>query len=369
MIRTSLSRSLIGAICIAWAAESPGQEPNKPAVKKPTAKKLAEPTPVWTDANDPELPIDYKFQGEYGSEPLGAQVIALGNGQFQAVVLEGGLPGAGWNGADKSLMQGSVQDDRVQFEPAIGARTYLAQAPEQFSATKEFPPHGQRKLTGSIDANGYMTINTATGEKWTMARVTRASPTLGAKPPQGAIVLFDGSNTDEWIGGRLDTKTGWLNTDGKDIKSQRKFNNYTIHLEFMLPFRPDARGQARGNSGFYQVHHYEVQVLDSFGLEGLNNECGGIYTKAAPKVNMCFPPLTWQTYDIDFTNAVVEDGQKVKNARITARHNGIVIHDNLEIDGPTGGSRKEPEGTPGPLLLQGHGNPLQYRNVWIVERN
>jgi hypothetical protein len=153
------------------------------------------------------------------------------------------------------------------------------------------------------------------------------------------------------------------------MRTKRKFNNYDMHLEFMLPFRPDARGQGRGNSGFYQVDHYEVQILDSFGLEGVDNECGGIYKKANPKVNMCFPPLTWQTYDVEFTNAVRdEDGKKIKNAVITVRHNGELIYENQEVSGPTGGHRGEPEGTPGPIKLQGHGNPLQYRNVWILEK-
>src|SRR5262249_25512253 len=137
---------------------------------------------------------------------------------------------------------------------------------------------------------------------------------------------------------------------------------------FMLPFRPDARGQGRGNSGFYQVDHYEVQVLDSFGLDGKDNECGGIYTKAAPKGKLWYPPLTWQTYEGEFTNAVPAGDKKVKNARITLKHNGVLVHDNVEITGPTGGHRSDPEGTPGPIKLQGHGNPLQYRNVWIVEK-
>src|SRR5262249_11829458 len=152
-------------------------------------------------------------------------------------------------------------------------------------------------------------------------------------------------------------------TDGSDILTKRKFNNYTLHVEFMLPYRPDARGQGRGNSGVYMVDQYEVQVLDSFGLAGKNNECGGFYTKADPKVNRCAPPLVWQTYDIDFTNAVAENGKKVKNARATVKHNGVVIHDNVEVNGPTGGGRSEPEGTPGSIKLQGHGNPLQYRNI------
>jgi len=212
-----------------------------------------------------------------------------------------------------------------------------------------------------------MTLSWEGGRVIELAKVVRQSPTLGAKPPKGAIVLFDGSNKDAFEGGRLDAKSKLLNTDGNDIRTKRKFNNYTLHIEFMLPFRPEARGQGRGNSGFYQVDHYEVQVLDSFALEGLNNECGGVYTKANPLVNMCLPPLTWQTYDVTFRSAVATNGEKTANAVMTLKHNGVIVHDNLVIDGKTGGSRKDPEGTPGPIKLQGHGNPLQYRNIWVLE--
>jgi len=215
---------------------------------------------------------------------------------------------------------------------------------------------------------GVFAGKTDAGKSFELKRVTRQSQTLGAKAPEGAIILFDGTNTAEWSGGRIDKATSFLNTDGRDIASKRKFQNYTVHLEFMLPYRPDARGQGRGNSGFYQVNHYEVQILDSFGLEGKNNECGGVYTRAEPKVNMCLPPLAWQTYDIDFTNALQENGKKVAPSRMTARLNGVVIHDNLALAGTTGGARSEPEGTPGPFLLQGHGNPLQFKNAWVVEK-
>jgi hypothetical protein len=335
--------------------------------------KLNKSKEVYTDPTDPSLPIDFKIQGEYLGDDktggkVGAQVISLGRGNFQAVVLPGGLPGAGWDGKNKILLDGKLDGDRAVFSPTKGKRRYLDNNPSVFSATSKFPPPGQKDYNGLINGNTF-TLTTDDGRSLALQRTIRTSPTLGAKPPEGALVLFDGKDTKEWNGGRLDPMTGLLNTDGRDIRSKRKFNNYTVHVEFLLPYRPLARGQGRGNSGFYQVDMYEVQILDSFGLDGKNNECGGVYTKLDPKVNMCLPPLQWQTYDIDFTNAVRdESGKKVKNARLTARHNGVVIHDDAEITGKTGGARNDPEGTPGPLQLQGHGNPLQFRNIWIVEK-
>ena len=149
--------------------------------------------------------------------------------------------------------------------------------------------------------------------------------------------------------------------------SKEKFGDHSLHLEFRTPFKPHARGQKRGNSGVYVQSRYEIQVLDSFGLEGKNNECGGIYSIAQPKVNMCFPPLTWQTYDIDFTAARYDGEKKVKNARITVKHNGVVIMDDLELPHGTPGRLEEGSG-PAPLYLQGHGNPVFYRNIWVVRK-
>lgn len=350
------------ALAAACALSTHAQEKKNPPKKE-----------VWTDPADSSLPVDFKIQGEYvggisGGEKLAAQVISLGKGKFQAVILPGGLPGDGWDGKNKILLDGQLDGEDAAFKPATGPHNYLNQDPAKFSATSKFPPAGQKDYTAAIKG-GVLTGKTDDGKSFELKKTERKSPTLGAKVPEGAIILFDGAGTDEWQGGRLDKKTGLLNTDGSDIKSKKKFQNYTVHAEFMLPYRPDARGQGRANSGFYQVHHYEVQVLDSFGLDGKNNECGGIYTKAEPKLNMCLPPLQWQTYDIDFTNAVQdENGKKVKPAEITVRLNGVVIHDNVKIGGPTGGHRNDPEGTPGPFILQGHGNPLQYKNIWVVEK-
>ena len=190
------------------------------------------------------------------------------------------------------------------------------------------------------------------------------SPTIGAKPPAGAIVLYDGSNVDAWNNGHIDAR-GLL---AAGATTKQKFTNFNLHAEFFLPFKPLGRGQDRGNSGVYLQDRYEVQVLDSFGLKGENNECGALYSQIAPKVNMCFPPLTWQTYDIDFEAAQFgADGKKSKNAVTTIKHNGVLIHDKQEIKGPTGGGKPEtPNG--GSIQLQGHGNPVFYRNVWIVPK-
>ena len=213
-----------------------------------------------------------------------------------------------------------------------------------------------------------MTLLGENGEKLHLKKIIRKSPSLGKKHPENAIILFDGSNKDEWVGGRIDLKTKSLHTDGNDIISKRKFNDYQLHLEFLLPYRPSARGQARGNSGLYHVSMYENQILDTFGLEGLHNECGGIYSLQNAMVNACFPPLSWQTYDIDFVNARNSSGEKTSNARITAKLNGILIHDGFEIPKKTGGSRPDPEGTPGSIKLQGHNNPLQFKNIWILKK-
>jgi hypothetical protein len=142
--------------------------------------------------------------------------------------------------------------------------------------------------------------------------------------------------------------------------------DFRLHLEFRLPFMPYATGQGRGNSGVYIQRRYEVQILDSFGLEGVANECGGLYRQQPPDVNMCLPPLTWQTYDIWFTAARFDgEGNKTANARITVLHNGVPIHNDYEVVAKTGAGRPEaPE--PMPILLQDHGNPVRFQNVWIV---
>ena len=283
---------------------------------------------------------DYADQGEYVNDWGGAQVIALGQDKFRLVIYEGGLPGAGWNGERRPEMEGKREGDQIVFAPAEGGFKHSL-------------------------AKGVMKTVTSDGMEYRMEKTQRKSPTMGAKPLPKAIVLFDGSNTDAWVNAHVDEKRKLV---AAGTKTKKSFTNFTMHCEFLLPFKPAGRGQDRGNSGVYLQDRYEVQVLDSFGLKGENNECGGLYSQARPSVNMCFPPLTWQTYDIDFTSAKFDDaGKKIKPAIVTVKHNGVIIHDKYELKDKTGGGKPEgPSG--GAIQLQGHGNPVFYRNVWIVEK-
>lgn len=365
LFRTCAVLLAAGWLALAVLPSADGADETKQDKKEKKAKKWEG---AWTDADAPSLPVDFKFQGEYAADRIGCQVIALDKGRFQAVVYPGGLPGDGWDGKNKILLDGKLDGDKVSFEPARGKRRYKAKGFETFSATSKFPPVGQKDYTATL-TDGTLALVMDDPNPVNLKKVVRESKTLGKKPPEGALVLFDGTNKDEWTGGRFDEMKKVINTDGNDVRSKRNFTNYSVHLEFMTPFRPAARDQERGNSGFYQVDTYEVQVLDSFGLDGKMNECGGIYKWRDSPVNMCYPPLTWQTYDVDFSNAVVEDGKITKKARITVRLNGVVIHDDYELPGPNGGGRPDKdEGKPGPFKMQGHGNPVQYRNIWVVEK-
>lgn len=177
-------------------------------------------------------------------------------------------------------------------------------------------------------------------------------------------MLFDGSGTDEWKEGKI-VEEKLL---GVAARTKREFQDFHLHLEFRTPFMPKSRGQSRGNSGMYILDQYECQVLDSFGLEGLDNECGGIYKVSRPDVNMCLPPLTWQTYDVDFKAARFDkDGKKVSPAVATIKHNGVVIHGDRALPKATPGGGRNDEKAGG-LFLQNHGDPVVYRNIWIVEK-
>jgi hypothetical protein len=202
------------------------------------------------------------------------------------------------------------------------------------------------------------------GSNFAFKRIERRSPTLGKRPPKGAVVLFDGKSVDEWEDGALD---GTLLKPG--AKSKRRFGSHLAHLEFRVPLEPDKRGQARGNSGIYLQGRYELQILDSFGLKPEHNECGGVYSIKKADANICGAPLAWQTYDIDFTEAKYgKEGQLVEDPRMTVRHNGVIIHKDVELPMATASALMEPGPSPGPLYLQDHGSEVRFRNIWVVPK-
>jgi hypothetical protein len=194
-------------------------------------------------------------------------------------------------------------------------------------------------------------------------------------PPKDAIVLFDGKSLDGWVKRNGKDKAAWklldggiMQAGGGDIMTEKTFDGpFKLHVEFRVPYMPTAKGQGRGNSGVYVQGRYEVQVLDSYGLKSQNNDCGAIYGVAAPSVNACKAPTIWQSYDIEFTPPKCEDGKKKEPARMTVYHNGVKIHDDVKIpvDNTTAGLGGDPCKA-GPILLQDHGNPVQFRNIWLV---
>lgn len=283
--------------------------------------------PVWTDTakaavEDP----DFLLQGEYVGSGVGMQVAALGGGRFYVSSFEGGLPGAGWK----------------RNAPTV----------EQI---------GTDGLKGRIGK---------------MKKVVRESPTLGAKPPAGSVILFAGKANDQ-VKGEVKDDLLWAGA-----QSTGEYGDFLLHLEFRLPYKPTAllTSQDRGNSGIYLQNRYEVQVLDSFALvydraqvklplkSDPKQWCGCFYKFKVADTPMCLPPLSWQTYDIEFRAPKFDNGNKTADARITVKHNGITIHDDVALPKGTGAGGGRKEVPLGPIIFQGHGNPVAYRNVWLLPR-
>ena len=286
----------------------------------------------------PDFAVQGEYEGQVDGKKLGLQVVALGEGKFQAVLLPGGLPGEGWDRKTRIALKGRT---------ASGETPFAGETPGWTGTIKEGRFRGQ----------------TGEGRKFSLRKVLRTSPNLNQKAPSGSRVLFDGRGTDAWVNPRL-TEEGNLR---EGVQTRENFGDFTLHVEFRTPFMPRARGQGRGNSGVFLDGRYEIQILDSFGLEGRNNECGGLYSVKAPDVNMCLPPLSWQTYDIDFAAPRFDaSGRKTRNAVVTVRHNGVLIHDRVEVPRNTAGGQEGP--ARGPIQLMNHGDPVHFRNVWIIER-
>lgn len=306
---------------------------------------------AWVSLALPALADD--FMGEYRGTffpdstvklEASAKVVAEGDGYYRIVLTAPGKDG--YDGA-------AVEIYGRQFGPEVG---FLGRS-------------GGYDWSGNLKG-GALVANSDYGQSFRLNKIESQSPKAGLKPPAGAVILLPfepGQKPDlsQW------TNPQWKALDdgsmqcapGKgENRTRREFGRLEqLHVEFRLPLEPSNRGQGRANSGVYLADHYEVQVLDSFGLTHTSGDCGGLYGIARARVNASLPPETWQTYDITFEPATLDgSGKVVEPPRITVLHNGITIHDRQEIPG------KEHR-LKGPLQLQDHGHPVQYRNIWLVE--
>ncbi len=194
------------------------------------------------------------------------------------------------------------------------------------------------------------------------------------KIPADAIVLFDGKDLSKWVQCGTENPVGWTLTGGYtevkpgtgSICTKQKFTDVQLHVEFWLPLMANAQGQARANSGVYLQGRYEIQVLDSYGLKSEAGDCGGVYGVAAPLVNACRPPETWQSYDIVFHAPKFDaQGNMTSKPRAIVFQNGVLIQENTEWPSPGAGGMDAETKTAGPIMLQDHGNLVRYRNVWV----
>ncbi len=286
---------------------------------------------IWTDPatatkEHPDFSLEGEYRGKLDGKKIGLQATSLDDGKFLVLTYPGGLPGASWDGG------------------ALKSEILLRSGLE--SRVKD------------------------------LKRIERSSPTIGKKPPAGAIIIFNGK-ANSHIRGEVKDGLLWAGSE-----TLTEVGDFLMHLEFRLPFKPWRlpSSQDRGNSGVYIFNSYEIQVLDSFALDlksennaiklqSLNTQwCGSFYKSKLPDVPMAFPPLIWQTYDIEFTAPRFDAaGKKAANARVTVRQNGVLIHDDVELEKGTGAGAKRPEKARGTILFQGHGNPTAFRNVWIWE--
>ncbi len=297
----------------------------------------------------PENDLSYALQGEFigpiksaeGENeyvPLALQLRCVGGDNFEAMTFMGGLPG------------------QAKHQP--GPTKLLGRRAGDFLVLSGGP------WAIIVEQNGCQIIDRNGERLGRLERVERVSPTLGAPSPDGAIVLFDGTGTDQFTSGEM-TDEGLL-TQGSTIKPM--LQDFNLHVEFRLPYMPQSAGQSRGNSGIYLMSRYECQILDSFAQDIVFNGCGALYRFKAPDLNMCLPPLVWQTYDVQFTAPRwAADGSKLRDAHVTSWLNGVKIQDNVSIPGPTGAGKAEAP-TLLPTLLQNHSDPVRFRNAWVVDR-
>jgi hypothetical protein len=184
--------------------------------------------------------------------------------------------------------------------------------------------------------------------------------------PEGTNHLVNEETPDKgltWL-----FKDGVLTAGEGHIVTSMPVNNFKAHIEFKVVLNPvQTKKKANtGNSGVYIQQRYEIQILNSHGKDKnyKHTDCASIYKFKKPDQIVCKPVGEWQSYDIEFHAAKWENDKKIANATLTLVHNGVLVHDNVEIPNKTGhGKAETPQALP--LRLQDHGNPVQFRNFWL----
>jgi hypothetical protein len=315
--------------------------------------------PYFGDYEGTYLPSDTPAaQGAPSAVPADAKVVAEGNRHYRVALRARPLDAAEWPLAVE--LGARLEGERLVVSGSSGGHEWEGQI---------------AKGTLKINKRGY-------GGLFELNRVVKKSPREGAKPPANAIVMLacepgQKPNLNQW------KEAGWVTTEEgimhknpgqgprpdlprRDLYSKREFRNVQLHVEFRVPYEPDLREQARGNSGVILADRYEVQVLDSYGLLAGTGDCGAIYGVAPPRVNAAFPPLSWQTYDITFYAPKMDGNKMVRPPRLTVLWNGVKVHENQTSPTPTGDAQRPNAGS-GPLRIQDHGNLVFYRNIWLEE--
>ncbi len=298
------------------------------------------------DAPKPEL-VQGLYEGAYksqGDHKFEVRVVAVGKGNYKIYIRENLADGK----VNKIELNGKTDGDAVNFTGKSGDAAWSG-------------AYADAAVKGTCGADG----------TFEMKRIVRESPTMGAKPPAGAIVLLDGKNFDEMtckpVNGKEQewkvVEDGAIQVPKGGMNSKRTFaGSYKTHVEFRCPLMPEANGQGRANSGCYQTNGEEIQVLDSFGMTTYTGgACGGLYRWKEVDAFDEFPlasapPLQWQTYDIEY-RVQMKDGKPTGKPKITVIHNGIKIHDNVEMHN---------DAKVGTFYFQDHGNPVCFRNIWVL---
>jgi hypothetical protein len=293
------------------------------------------------DETDPDFPVQGEYSGKArdrsGAEmDFGAQMVALGDGAFRAVFFPGGLPGDGWTGME-----------RFESEGLAGAGGAVI--------------NGGR-YNGSINGDSLIGGDTTRGT-FVLIKRNRVSPTMGLAPPAQAAILFDGGSVAEWSNAKRND-LGYFEPLNREAVTRKKFSDFSLHMEFRLPFKPFYVGQVRANSGVrFMDETYlftEIQILDSFGGDTGSNESGGLEGLYPGLVTANFPPMAWQTFDIHVNTPSLVDSAGLGEAVISVWQNGILIHP----------ARIIPHMAPSvAFALQSLDSAGGFRNIWLLEGN